>query len=430
MVDFAGPPDRPGEEPVAPFLVDDLPLEIGLRPTLDRLADRVANVVQSAPLTSPILVSGDWGAGKTTLLRGVCRKLADAAINGRGTPTTMFEAWQYESANALLPALMRRVWDCTPESYRAKKAAKALLWELLRWAASMAARVTRPLLGSGLELPAGLADELDVEKAAKRANKVLGDLKPPSDPVDALRDAFAKLVANAWPDSVPVIFIDDLDRCNPMDAVTLMDAIRALASSADRLRVRFVVAIDRSVITQAISAKFANIRGYDGNRYLEKIFPIEFQVPSPPTTEIKAIIEALAQPLAPTERELAIFALSDALRPAYFANARLIKRCFNRHRLLRYFEMHGPPKAEADRLCVQWIAAIERWPRLRTLQQRRQPDFWSSVAVKQPTEDPDLKALLVEPGFSQWLALHRWPDVSNALDQYDEADARLRQFGM
>src|SRR5439155_23210880 len=35
----------------SPLLLDDLPLEAGLRPTLDHLADRVANLVRSAPLT-------------------------------------------------------------------------------------------------------------------------------------------------------------------------------------------------------------------------------------------------------------------------------------------------------------------------------------------------------------------------------------------
>lgn len=412
--------------PENPFLLDDLPLDTGLRPTLDRVADRVAIVVQSAPLTSPVLVSGDWGSGKTTLLRGVCRKLADAALTNAGTPTIMFEAWQYESANALLPALMRRVWDSTPDTFRAKKAAKALLWELMRWAGSVASRLAAPVFGAALGLPTGLEDELDVAKAAK----VVGDLKPPADPVDELRDAFARLVQGAWPDRVPVVFIDDLDRCNPGDAVGLLDAVRSLASSAERLRVRFVVALDRGVVTQAISAKFANVRGYDGNRYLEKIFPIEFHVPSPSESEIKAIIAVMAAPLESGERQRAIYALTDALSPPYFANARLIKRCFNRHRLLRYFEFNESPAADADRLSLRWIAATERWPRLRTLQQRRRPNFWKSVANNQLTEDPDLQALLAEPGFTQWLDAHGWPGVSDAVDRYDEADARLRRYGL
>src|SRR5439155_5276594 len=210
----------------SPLLLDDLPLEAGLRPTLDHLADRVANLVRSAPLTSPILVSGDWGSGKTTLLRAVCRKLTDAAITNAGTPTVMFEAWQYESAHALLPALMRRLWDATPKMFQGKKAGKALLLELVCWAASAAARIGAPVFGAALGLPAGLDDELDVAKAARRAAKALGDLKPPSDPIDELRDAFARLVQAAWPERTPVVFIDDLDRCNPADTVTLLDAVR------------------------------------------------------------------------------------------------------------------------------------------------------------------------------------------------------------
>jgi hypothetical protein len=427
-LDIAGPmvPDTPLRE--NPLLLDDLPLDAGLRPTLDRLADRLANLVRSAPLTSPILVSGEWGSGKTTLLRAVCRKLADAALTQVATPTVMFEAWQYESAHALLPALMRRMWEAAPPMFRAKKAGKALLWELVRWAASTTARIGAPVLGAALGLPPGLEDELDIAKVTKRAAKTLGDVKPPADPVDELRDAFARLVQAAWPDGTPVVFIDDLDRCNPADAVTLLDAVRTFAACAERLRVRFVVALDRSVVTQAISAKFANVRGYDGNRYLEKIFPLEFHVPSPQHAEIKDIITALAAPLEQRERQRAVFALTEALSPACFANTRLIKRSFNRYCLLRYFELGQIATAEIDKQSLQWIAAIERWPRLRTLQQRRRRDFWT--AAQKQMDDPDLQALIVEPGFLQWLHLHGWPGSTDALERFDDADARLRQFGM
>lgn len=419
-----------GDIPDRPLLVDDLPLEVGLRGTLAQLADRIANIIHSAPLTCPILVTGDWGSGKTSLLHGVCKRLDDNTLEKGSNPTVIFEAWQYESANALLAALMRRIWEATPDAYKAKKAAKALLWELVHWAASIATRMAGPVFGSALGLPPGLESELDLGKATKRAAKLLGDTRPPPDPVDALRDAFAKLVTSAWGDRAPVVFIDDLDRCNPADAVMLLDGIRSLATCAERLRVRFVVAIDRSVVTQAISAKFANVRGYDGNRYLEKIFPLEFQVPNPLKSEIVAIIEALAAPLDPAERKLTVFALTEALDKPYFANARLIKRCFNRYRLLRYFEQHTPSGGDTDRRSLQWIAATERWPRLRTLHQRRQPNFWTTVAPRQPIEDPDLKLLMAEPGFQQWLAAHNWPNHAGVLDDYDQPDERLRHFGM
>ena len=419
-----------GDIPSTPVLVDDLPYQDALRPTLATLANHIANVVDSAPLTCPILITGDWGAGKTTLLHAVCKRLGVELRGDGAVPTVVFEAWHYESANSLLPALMRRIWETAPSAYRAKKAAKALLWELIHWAASVATRMITPVSGIALGLPPGLDEELDLGKATKRAAKVLGDLMPPPDPLDALRDSFARLVRDAWGDKSPVVFVDDLDRCNPHDAVLLLDAIRALATAAERLRVRFVVAIDRTVVTQAISAKFANIRGYDGNRYLEKIFPLEFCVPHPAKQEIRDMIELLAVPLDDAERKLTVFALTEALDRPYFANTRLIKRCFNRYRLLRFFEQHGPAKGDADKLSLQWIAATERWPRLRTLQQRRQPDFWTQAARRGTTDDPDFQLLMAEPGFQPWLASHNWPNAVDTLDRYDEADGRLRRFGM
>jgi hypothetical protein len=417
--------------PGDPLLLDDLPLERGLRPSLDRLANRIANVVQSAPLTSPILVSGDWGAGKTTLLRAVCRKLADMRLTNVGTPTVMFEAWQYESSTTLLPALMRAVWDATPAVFRAQQKAKTLLWELVHWAATVASR-TLVTASSAIGLPGKLALDSGLGDAVQRGAQAMADVTPPGDPVDELRGAFAKLVAAAWSDHVPVVFIDDLDRCSPANTVALLDAIRSLASCAERLRVRFVAALDRGVVVQAISAKFANVRGYDGSRYLEKIFPIEFQVPAPTMDEIRGIIKEMAAPLEPLEVEQSVYALTHALTPAYFANARLIKRCFNRHQLVRYFDfdLGVAAKADDDKLLLQWIAATERWPRLRTLQQRRKREFWTNAATQETVSDPDLQTLYAEPGFVHWLAAHRWPEVPHALDVFDAADERLRRHGL
>src|SRR5262249_33833580 len=115
--------------------------------------------------------------------------------------------------------------------------------------------------------------------------------EPPPDAGEELRSSVARLGPEAWSGRSPATFIAGPDRARPEGAVALRDAIRMLISGAAEANCRFVVALDRAVVVEAISAKFEKIRGYDGNRYLEKLFPLEFHVPQPSRREADALIQ-------------------------------------------------------------------------------------------------------------------------------------------
>ena len=54
-----------------------------------------------------------------------------------------------------------------------------------------------------------------------------------------------------------------------------------MVHTAEELRCRFVAALDRDVISDAVAAKFASI-SYEGNRYLEKVFRRELDLVGTP----------------------------------------------------------------------------------------------------------------------------------------------------
>ncbi len=106
------------------------------------------------------------------------------------------------------------------------------------------------------------------------------------------------LIEPAWEENTtPIVFIDDLDRCTPEGTVQLLDAVRMLMTTGELnpLKLRFVVALDQTIAVRAISTKFAGIRDYDGNRYLEKLFPIGFHIPPPTVNDSAHLIQALSK---------------------------------------------------------------------------------------------------------------------------------------
>jgi hypothetical protein len=422
-----------------------------VRASLGALASGIAHVLQSTARRRPIpplLVSGDWGAGKTSLLRLVERRL-----KLDGDVTLWFEAWRYEGQSPLLPTLVRHVWERAPKPKRSQAMLLSLMSAAIRLSIPL---LTGPILGGQLAGLTGktVATALTDSKLLSGLLGIDGD-QPRPHPLDDLRQQLAELLDTAWPNKRVVVFIDDLDRCTPEGAVVLLDSLRALiVDSEDHrqdeeraqsrpLACRFVVALDRDVVSAAVSKKFAGISGYDGNRYLEKAFPYTFHISTPDAADAARLLDSLlrqmeAQSSGHRPPERAMEALRTVLRQPVFANPRLMTRCINRFTIAYAVDSRS---AEADdrwsdfepsRILAAWIAATARWPLMRRLMQHRDDAFWRDVVVPPvaggPGTEPETKALLAEPGALAWMKTELSDDRRPAL--FREADDRLRRCGL
>ncbi len=408
---------------------------------LHGFSQRLSEVLLALPASSPVLLSGDWGAGKTTVLRAVQRHLATDAA---GRPTVWFDAWRHENEPVLLPALMRAVWDAAPEDYRARREARSLFRLLFQLAVVVGTRVAPELLiGVGAKVAGGMMKGLTAAAVSGDVSALGGGGAPEPDPSQLLWQQFSTLVHGAWGGRSPIVLVDDLDRCGPAVAVQLLDGIRLLVTGGAELRCNFVVALDRPVMARAIAHKMQGISGYDGNRYLEKIFPVTFAVPTPYEQDAADLIASLLASFDDGERHRSV--LMEVLSRPVFANPRLLKRCINRYRLMVHFESSLPTAGGAtdaaalrrDRAAATWIAASERWPAARPLLLRREEADWEALfkAPRRVDEDfkeatdPELAALASEPGFLPWLKRELRPGGAD-LALLREADQRLRRWGM
>lgn len=436
-----------------PLLLDDLPVndDVSLWPGLREMANQVAHLMPALPLTSPILVSGDWGSGKTSLLMAVHRRLGalDPPV-----PAVWFDAWRYEGAGPLLPALMRQIWESAPASVRQDEAAGTLFRKVFNLAGAIALRAAPAVLGlSGLGAVSEVAKSLMISPSSLKddASSLVSTRGAgvPADPVAELWRSFTELVQLAWPGGVPVIFVDDLDRCSPMGAVSLLDDIRMLVAGASQLGCKFVVAMDRRVLANAVAAKFRDISGYDGNRYLEKVFPFVFTLPQPQGRDVARLVTTFLAPAGhtgvsnppnPDHQD----ALSMVLNDPIFANPRLMKRCINRFRMVVAFEAAAGPApttrtgsdtAGADRTLAKWIAATERFRLLRGMLVQHGEEYWRELeeALSRPgAQLPSAEAdeLLKDEGALPWVRREIFGGGAGRLAQLREAEGRLRRWGL
>lgn len=152
---------------------------------------------------------------------------------------------------------------------------------------------------------------------------------------------FRKLVAKSGRDRV-VVFVDELDRCEPADVVATLDAVRTFLGVE---RCVFIVAADRQVIEEALADDVkqstpsdpANPYYSTGSAYLDKVF--QYQVEVPPL--LQASVTRYAVDLARAVRGEGVWTeLRDRLElavsvlvPSHVRSPRRVKHLLNAYAL-------------------------------------------------------------------------------------------------
>lgn len=418
-------------------------------PGLIDFKDSFIRHFHSIPAGSPILVSGDWGVGKTSFLQVV-----KAELTSSGHTCVWFDAWRYEYEEGLLPALIRKVWE---DAITIKGDDEEILGTCLKAAVMLGVRSIPAMLNV---LSGGFLSGMFNGFNASSMDKELKSLtySPQESPTDILRKEFGKLTKKASRHNKPlVIFIDDLDRCNPESAIQLLDHIRQLINvvSVDEeknITYRFVIAMDKTTLKDAVALKYAEINKYDSNRYLEKLFPFSFTLPVLQQQEINDFIARQSENLNLNSGSMGyIYGYSrnninqlfaNVMIREYFSNPRLIKRCINRFYMLCQCEnqfsdkpgdIKSPDESELNRMII-WLAAIERWPPLRKALLTKPTSFWLEMlkAVKGMSTITDEvgQNLLLYRGFKIFFQQHFATDTKEIVRHFQQIEQRLCLHGL
>jgi len=278
------------DEPALNYSEDDL----GVSPFARVIAG--AAIGTRGPFT--IGVYGEWGHGKTSLLRQA-QSMIDEHVdlksdNPMDQPITVwFNAWQYEREEHPVVSLLatialaiearqRDILESKHINERDKetvlkalrKSARAL--RAMAYGFSFTADAKVPLVG-GVEVAMNAKDMIDrydelESKAAER------------DPLLAQSMYFnAFELLKKLGDDAPhiVVFVDDLDRCDPDQAIRLIENIKLAMAHPGFV---FALAVSRRIIEGHIEHRYTKRFGIDrfndGARYLDKIVQLPLFIPS------------------------------------------------------------------------------------------------------------------------------------------------------
>ena len=337
-------------------------------------ANAFAEIIHSSEAQFAIGIFGGWGSGKTTLMR-----LIEKSLDPRKSIAVQFNAWRYEKEQHLIVPLLDTIreaifsWGQT-HSDRQKQATET--------AASIGRVITSLLYGLKMKATIGVLDvEYDASKALERGKKFDAELSQASES-KSLYHACFRALEGSLKDFVRqnekrriVVFVDDLDRCLPEGALSVMESMKLFFDLPGFV---FVVGLDRQVVESAIDFNYRQstpasepesraVNRIKGSEYIKKIFQVPFSLYPISITElddfVKAACEATQLPNGQREE------IRDVVLPhlRYIVgetgvNPREIKRYINAHVLARKLKPELEPNVS---LGLQTIEFRSDWTIVR-----------------------------------------------------------------
>lgn len=333
--------------PALVSILSDQPAEedqLNFAPYAQTLADIIADPGTDTPLT--IGVFGGWGQGKTSLMNMVRRQLAATEDTHFPVRTVWFNAWLYSHQPALWRALISRVLVGVRGFRTLGETAQAELRQLeARLYGAIAPTSGHLSLSEGalpglknatlpplmaLELLRRQAQRAGQDEIVARLETLIVDVEESEaltrrDQIAALDD-FRRQFEIISREHIMnhgrlAVFVDDLDRCLPDNAVEILEAIKLFLEAPGCV---FILGVAREVIEEGIRIRYADYQArLDGAQYLEKIIQIPFSLPPIAPEAMGNYVKRVTAEGLPDPRCETVFAVG--LEP----NPRRIKRTLN-----------------------------------------------------------------------------------------------------
>lgn len=256
-----------------------------------KYSDGLATYVRFCDTPMTIALQGGWGSGKTSLMQ----MLEEEVSKDKNVHTIWFNTWQYSQFGAgdnltvnFLECLVRKIMTINPErdagdEERHRIITKVKMLNLLKvstaalWTAASDLIPSNVInsINAGAEMAATIMNEQ--ERAAERLeiSDVLTTLKE-----DLQKWLNKKIVTKGRDDEDDarmVIFVDDLDRLEPVKAIELLEILKLFM---DLERCVYVLAIDYEVVVRGIKEKYGHDFSEEkGRAFFDKIIQLPFQMP-------------------------------------------------------------------------------------------------------------------------------------------------------
>lgn len=238
-----------------------------------KYSDVLTNIVSNYQEGFVMAINNRWGTGKTTFV-----KMWQQDLKDRKFQTVYFNAWENDFEDNPLTALMGELKTLTNHDTEPK------FQKALKNAAILSKQIA-PAIAQAL-VDKYVVDTNNIKEVIVGATKGLADVfendvndyEKKKIGIKNFRKSLSKFIAETN-DGKPIIFIvDELDRCRPNYAVSILEQIKHFFSVPN---IVFVLSIDKKQLGNAIRGVYGSDK-IDSDEYLRRFIDVEYSIPVPP----------------------------------------------------------------------------------------------------------------------------------------------------
>jgi predicted KAP-like P-loop ATPase len=274
----------------------------GLVPHVRALKDIIE---QATSLPLCVGIFGPWGSGKTSFMKMLQALIDEQANKESGSiegkqiiqeaeqvkvQTIWFNPWKYDKKED--------VWNALIQTILTYIAAKSRKKEVVEKAKNLAKNLAWPAVSLALKkaitaFTAGVISEDNLDNLLEIVSK--GD-ELYCRHINQFEEDFARVVKLYLPEGGRlVVFIDDLDRCLPENAITVLESLKLFIGDANCI---FVLGMDHDIVENGIQVRYGEKINIDGREYLDKIIQVPFYLPPVTFKRLKTSLEADGETLS------------------------------------------------------------------------------------------------------------------------------------
>ena len=306
----------------------DKALEVGGSDDLDISAyhEALVDFIKKTDTPMTIGVQGEWGSGKTSLLNQIWSKLEE--FNQEHDDDENFlQIWVNSWEHSLL---------CSPEECLLK-IVNEIIHELLAADVDKSKKdkvkdgvqnLMKGALRIGSSLAAGSAGQATVDSFFSENANSIKELRVQ---LKALVEEIRELETNPY--QRVVVYVDDLDRIEPRDAVSILELLKNIFNIKDCV---FVLAIDYQVVVKGLKEKFGDPtpeNEWEFRSFFDKIIQLPFTMPMG-SYDIGKYVKSLLKDIQYNE-ELDEELIESLVTLSIGTNPRSIKRLINSLSLIK-----------------------------------------------------------------------------------------------
>ncbi len=301
---------------------------------IDDFCKGLADFIKKCPTPITVAVQGGWGTGKSSVMKIIEEKVKDEVCS------VDFNSWKYAKTageSLILPLIRefeRKITQYAIENniseYTSEFNDKESTFKKLLYGATGALYFTGRGIVEWLTSKISAANtSIDIvdraEKAMSEAEEKMISLYECLDNLHNGLDERIRFLCETGKPGRIVVFIDDLDRIAPKDAVNLLEDMKNIMDFENCV---FVLALDNAIVQRGLKEKYGNeLEKEYAERFFDKLIQLPFTLPLNLYNIDRYIRNLNDKCTIGSDKE--IEDIVDLLKCAGIVNPRAIKRLLN-----------------------------------------------------------------------------------------------------